>query len=194
MESEMKRVLMTALAAMALAGGLAACVTATPYQQLNPHNTSAGGYSDARLDANNWRVTFSGNSMTSRETVERYLLFRAAELTVSQGDDWFEEVKQTTDKKTDVFIDPFYSSWDYGYGWHPYWRFRRAGYYGGWAAWGPGWGWGYDPWGPTYISTFDRYEASSQIVVGKGSKPDARALDAHEVMMNLGPKIVRPKA
>ena len=191
----MKRVLMTALAAMALAGGVTACVTATPYQQLNPRDTHAGGYSDARLDGNNWRVTFSGNSMTSRETVERYLLYRAAELTVSQGDDWFEEVKQNTDRKTDVSIDPYYSNWAYGYGWHPYWRFRGAGYYGGWggwAGWGPGWGYG--SWGPTYISTYDRYEASAQISVGKGPKPDARALDAHEVMMNLGPGIVRPKA
>lgn len=188
----MKRVLMTVLAAMALAGGLTACVTATPYQQLNPNNASAGGYSDARLDATHWRVTFSGNSMTSRETVERYLLYRAAELTVGQGDDWFEEVQQNTDKKTDVFVDPFYSGWDYGYGWRPYWRFHRFGYYGGWAAWGPGWG--YDPWGPTYVSTFDRYQASAEISVGKGPKPDARALDAHEVLMNLGPGIVRPKA
>ncbi len=193
----MKRVLMTALAVGALAGGLAACETATPYQQLIPGHASAGGYSDTRLDASHWRVTFSGNSMTSRETVERYLLFRAAELTVSQGDDWFEEVKQTTDKKTDVFVDPFYSSWSYGYGWHPYWRFHGAGFYGGWGGWGggwgPGWGWG-DPWGPSYISTYDRYDASSQISMGKGPKPDAQALDAHEVLVNLGPGIVRPKA
>jgi len=190
MESKMKRVLMTALAVAALAGGLAACETATPYQQLNPGNTSAGGYRDAKLDATHWRVTFSGNSMTSRETVERYLLYRAAELTVNQGNDWFEEVQKDTDKKTDVWVDPFYAGWGYGYGWHPYWRFR--GYYGGWNTWGPGWG--YDPWGPTYISTYDRYEASAQIVMGKGPKPSARALDAHEVMMNLGPGIVRPKA
>jgi hypothetical protein len=196
MESEMKRVLMTFLAAAALAGALAACETATPYQALNPGARSAGGYSDTKLDASHWRVTFSGNTVTRRETVERYLLYRAAELTVNQGNDWFEEVQKDTDKKSDVWIDPFYAGWGYGYGWHPYWRFRRAGYYGGyyggWASWGPGWG--YDPWGPTYISTFDRYEASSQIVMGKGAKPDPRALDAHEVMMNLGPQIARPKA
>jgi hypothetical protein len=190
----MKRVLMTVLAAAALAGGLTACETATPYQQLNTSNASAGGYRDVRLDGSNWRVTFSGNSVTSRETVERYLLYRAAELTVNQGYDWFQEVQKDTDKKTDVFIDPFYSGWGYGYGygWRPYWRFRYAGYYGGWASWGPGWA--YDPWGPTYVSTFDRYEALAQIVMGKGPKPDPRALDAREVMMNLGPGIVRPKA
>jgi hypothetical protein len=192
MESKMKRVLMTALAAAAVTVGLAACETATPYQQLSPANAAAGGYRDARLDATHWRVTFSGNSVTSRETVERYLLYRAAELTVGQGGDWFEEVQQGTDKKTDVFVDPFYAGWGYGYGWRPYWRFRRPGFYGGWATWGPGWA--YDPWGPAYVDTFDRYEAEAQIVIGRGPKPDARALDAHEVMANLGPGIARPKA
>ena len=189
----MKRLLMTALATMALAGGLAACGTATPYQQLNPSNAEAGGYRDTRLDANHWRVTFSGNSLTSRETVERYLLYRAAELTAGQGFDWFEEVQQNTDKRTDVFVDPFYASWGYGYGWRPSWRFRRAGFYGGWAAWGPGFG--YDPWGPPgAVSAFDRYEATADVSMGRGPKPDGRALDAREVMMNLGPGILRPKA
>ena len=81
----MKRALMAVLAAVALTGGLAACETATPYQQLNPNNRAAGGYRDSRLDGTHWRVSFSGNSVTSRETVERYLLYRAAELATSQG-------------------------------------------------------------------------------------------------------------
>ncbi len=164
----MKRALIAALAAVALAG-LSACETATPYQPLNPNNVSAGGYHDVQLDATHWRVVFSGNSVTSRETVERYLLYRAAELTVSQGYDWFEQIQQDTDKNTEVFVDPFYSSWGYGYGWRPSWRFHRAGYYGGWASWGPGWG--YDPWGAGYVSTFNRYEVSSQVVMGRGPRP-----------------------
>jgi hypothetical protein len=186
----MKRPLMAAMAAAALVLGLSACETATPYQALNPNAAYAGGYRDTRLDSNHWRVTFAGNSMTSRDTVERYLLYRAAELTTTQGFDWFEETQQATDRKTDVYVDPYYSSWSYGYGWRPAWRFRRA--YGGWATWGPGWA--YDPWGPTYVSTFNRYEASAEIMMGRGPKPDARALDAREVMMNLGPSITRPKA
>ncbi|HEY4030388.1 MAG TPA: hypothetical protein VGM25_08595 [Caulobacteraceae bacterium] len=186
----MKRALMAALAVTVLAGGLSACVTATPYQQINPKDREAGGYGDVRLDADHWRVTFSGNTVTSRETVERYLLYRAAELTLSQGGDWFEETQQGTDRKTDVYVDPYYGGWGYGYGWRPAWRFRHGGFYGGWATWGPGWA--YDPWGP--VSSFDRYEASAEIAIGKGPKPDAKALDAHEVMMNLGPGIVRPKA
>ena len=186
------RRLFTALLAVGALGGLAACQTATPYQAATTTGRYATGFSEFRIDDSHWKVTFRGNSLTSRETVERYLLYRAAELTTTQGFDWFEEIRQDTDRKTDVYVDPFYSSWSYGYGWRPNWRFRRAGYYGGWASWGPGWA--YDPWGPTYVSTFDRYEASAEIVMGKGPKPDARALDAREVMMNLGPGIIRPKA
>lgn len=184
----MKRALLAALAAAAL--GLAACETATPYQRLDPANASAGGYRDVQLDANHWRVTFQGNSLTSRDTVERYLLYRAAELTATQGFDWFQEIDRRTDKKADIFVDPYYSRWNYGYGWRPTWRFRR-GFYGGWSTWGPGWA--YDPWGPSYVTEFDRYDVSAEITMGRGPKP-AQALDAREVMNNLGPGIVRPKA
>jgi hypothetical protein len=176
----MKRVLMTMLAAAALTGGLAACETATPYQALNPQNAGAGGYRDTKLDNSHWRVSFEGNSLTSRETVERYLLYRAAELTASQGFDWFQEVRQNTDKQTDVFVDSF------GYGWSPYWRFYGYGGWGGWGAWGGG---------PGYVSTYNRYEVSSVVMMGRGPKPDVGGtLDAREVLMNLGPGIVRPKA
>ncbi len=41
-----------------------------------------GGYTSAQLAPDRWQVTFSGNSLTSRETVEDYLLYRAAELTL----------------------------------------------------------------------------------------------------------------
>jgi hypothetical protein len=190
----MKRALLAAFASIALAGGLTACGTATPYQALDPKNVEAGGYSQSQLDASHWRVLFTGNTLTSRETVERYLLFRAAELTANQGYDWFMEDDQHTDKTTSLYVDPYYGSWAYGYGWRPYWRFR-GGFYGGWGGyWGPGYGpWGHDPFGPTYIDTYNRYEVSAAITMGHGPKPDAKALDAHQVMDNLGPGIVRPK-
>ena len=194
-----KRTLLAAAAALTLAGGLAACETATPYQALNPSNVEAGGYRDARLDADHWRVSFSGNSVTSRETVERYLLYRAAELTVSQGAEWFEADDKQTDKKTSAYVDPFYTTgWGatYGYGWRPSWRFHRAGgFRGGWANWGPGYGpWGYpDPWGPASVTEFNRYDVSAQITMGHGPKPP-KALNAREVMTNLAPGIQRPKA
>lgn len=183
----MKRPLVAVLAVGALALGLSACETATPYQPLNPANAAAGGYRDVRLDANHWRVSFQGNSVTSRETVERYLLYRAAELTASQGFDWFQETDQHTDKRADVYVDP-----EWGYGWRPYWRFHRRGFYGGFYGWG-GWGPGFDPWGPADVTEFDRFDVSADIMTGRGPKPP-QALDARQVMANLGPGIVRPGA
>ncbi|HWA61707.1 MAG TPA: hypothetical protein VG939_10045 [Caulobacteraceae bacterium] len=179
------------IAAMAAPLGLAACETATPYQPLAAGNATAGGFKDQQLDADHFRVSFSGNSMTSRETVETYLLYRAAELTLSAGADWFETVDRHTDRDRRTYYDPdpFYGRPGYAWGyWRPYWRYHGGW---GWRTWDPFWG---DPfWGDT-VTTVDRYQAEAEIVVHKGPKPegDRRAFDAHEVVANLGPKIVRP--
>ena len=186
----MKRPFLAVLAATAMACGLSACATPTPYQPLSPNNVSAGGYRDARLDSTHWRVGFAGNSVTSREQVERYLLYHAADLTVGQGFEWFQETDKQTDVKADTYLDPYY-----GYGWRPYWRFYGRGFYGGFGGgWGGGWGgpYGpYGPWGPGYVAAFDRFDVSAEIMMGRGPKPP-QALDAREVMTNLGPGIVRP--
>jgi hypothetical protein len=178
----MRRTLLAAAAAVALAG-LAACETATPYQALNPAHAEAGGYAEQRLNPDRWEVSFHGNSLTSRETVEQYLLYRAAELTVAQGYDWFLTDDRQTDRQTHTQIDPLYGP-GFGYGWRPAWRFRGA--YG----WG---GWGYGA--PVDVRQYSRFEVSAEIVMGKGSRPgDSRALNAHEVLTNLGPHIKRPTA
>ncbi len=193
----MKKSLLTALVVTLALGGLAACETATPYQPLSAHNTQSGGYKETQLEAGRWRVTFEGNSLTSRDVVENDLLYRAAELTLAQGFDWFETADRSTDKHTDTYVTPG----PYGYGWRPYWRFYGGAY--GWRDWDPYWGgpfgprWG-PPWGPPWgadVQTFERYQASVEIVMGHGPKPagDKRALDAHEVTTNLASKIVRPK-
>jgi hypothetical protein len=193
----MKRTLLAMAAIVGLAGGLAACETMTPYQPINPNDASAGGYSDARLNSDRWRVTFSGNTLTSRETVERYLLYRAAELTTSQGFDWFVTADQHVDKQTRSYLDPVY-----GYGWYPSWRFYGRRGWGGYGVWGgAGWNYGFGgPWGspwdaPAMVQEYNRYEVTAQIVMGHGPRPvDSMALDAREVLANLGPQIQRPKS
>src|SRR5258706_15466739 len=84
-DRQMSRKSAAVLAALSLSLGLAACETATPYQPNIRGQAASGGYSDVRIEPDRWRVTFSGNSMTSRETGEGYLLFRAAELTLQNG-------------------------------------------------------------------------------------------------------------
>jgi hypothetical protein len=179
----MKKVLIAAAATAALVA-LTACETATPYQPLNPASARAGGYSDVRIEPDRWRVSFAGNSVTSRETVETYLLYRAAELTVGQGFDWFETVQRSTDKQTDTYVSSF---GPYGYGWSPYWRV-----YGGWGWRGGYWG---DPfWNDISVQNIERYETTAEIIMHRGPKPQGNrhAFDARDVMTNLGGKIVKP--
>jgi hypothetical protein len=185
-------------AAASAALALTACATATPYQPLQRGSAVSGGFSEQQVESNRWRIAFTGNSLTSRETVERYLLYRAAELTLTQGYDWFEMVDRQTNRDTRYYPDPFYDSWGgWGGWWGPSWRVYHRGYWGGWSPWGR-WGyWGGRPWGG---SSFDydavtRYEANAEIFMGRGPKPaeSRRAFDARDVERRLGPSIVRPR-
>lgn len=176
------------VAAIGLSLGLVACETATPYQPLQHGSHVSGGYTDQKLDADHFEVTFAGNSDTPRSTVESYLLYRAAELTVAQGYDWFETVERHTEREKRTYIDPdpFYGpGYEWGY-FRPYWNYWGPGF--GWAGWGPYWG--------ADIQTVQKFQATAEISLHHGRKPPgyARGLDAHEVLGNLGPKIQRPKA
>lgn len=184
-------------AVLALAAGLAACATPTPYQPNIRGQGTSGGYSEVRVEPERWRVSFQGNSLTSRETVEAYLLFRAAELTLQQGYDWFAIVDRHTERNARTYLerDPLYSPWygpSYMY-WRPYWR-----YYGhpfGWRTWDPFWG---DPfWADRVdVRTVEKFEATAEIVMRRGAKPanDPRAFDARSVVENLRARIRYPEA
>lgn len=178
----MMRILTVALAALTLT----ACATATPYQPAAP-GANGRGYSELKIEDARWRVTFAGNSVTSRDTVEMYLLYRAAELTLQQGYDYFTLVNRVTDRDT-RFVgtpDPWYGS-AWGPYWSPHWRWYRGG---AWSAWDPFWPRDYD------VREITRYEASAEILMHRGRKPadDKYAFDAREVVANLGPRIQRPQ-
>jgi hypothetical protein len=186
---------MAALAAvLAALAGLSACATATPYQPNVRGQAVSGGFSEVQIEADRFRVSFAGNSLTSRERVESYLLYRAAELTVQQGNDWFEVVDRQTDRDRRTYYEPdrLYRPW-YGYPyWRPHWRYYGARY-GGWRSWDPFWG---DPfWGDRYdVRTVERYEATAEIIMHRGPKPqdDPRAFDARGVIDSIGPRLQRP--
>lgn len=179
--------------AAALAAGtvLSGCATPTPYQPAIGQGEYRNGYSDEQIEANRFRVSFSGNSLTSRETVERYLLYRAAQLTLEHGDDYFILVDRDTEKKTRTYATPSpFSTGPYGY-WSPYWRYYRPYY--GWRSWDPFWG---DPFWDRDVDlrSVDRYEAIAEIVTGRGPKPanDVHAFDARSVLERLGPSVIPP--
>jgi len=179
------RMLAAPLSAVAL---LAACATPTPYQPLTMHGAARGGYSEQRLEDNRYRVTFVGNEFTSRQRVENYLLYRAAELTLQAGYDGFTMAARGTDPHTTTryYGDPF-GPGPWGY-WGPAWRFHTRF---GWRAWDPFWG---RPWGDDFdVSTVTSFEASAEIVMFHGTRPnDPRSFDAHQIVANLGPTIQAP--
>lgn len=190
------------LAALAGATMLTACVTATPYRPATGVGFNRTGFSDQQVEADRFRVSFAGNRYTSRETVERYLLFRAAELTLQTGNDYFIMVDRDTDKQTRTYATPGLGGGFGGFGpyggysgfgyWGPSWRYYGRGY--GWRGWN---GWGGDPfWDRTVdVRTVEKYEAMAEIIVGKGPKPanNVRAFDARSVVDRLGPSIQVPE-
>ncbi len=165
----------------AMIGALTACATATPYQ---PAATDRYGFHEQQIEANRVRISFRGNSLTDRDTVESYLLFRAAELTLANGKDYFVVANRDTEEHSRLqSLGPAHSRFAFDY-----WYFspRR-----GWRAWG-------DPfWDePMNYREITRYEAIAEIAMFTGAKPaaDANAFDAREVQANLQGRIVRPPA
>lgn len=170
-----------------------ACVTETTYRPATGQGFARSGYSDRQIEGDRFQVSFAGNSYTSRDTVERYLLYRAAELTVQRGYDYFIFADRDVDRRSQTYSTPGYGGFGGGFGgfWGPSWRYH-GGF--GWRTWDPFFG------GPFFdngidIRTIDKYEAHAEIVVGHGPKPrdNIRAFDAHDVIRNLGPTIVLPK-
>ncbi|MEO7774715.1 MAG: hypothetical protein ABIT36_12735 [Steroidobacteraceae bacterium] len=177
------------LATLVTCALIAACATPTPYKPAGASG-DGNGYSSRRIDSNRFRVSFQGNSLTSRQTVENYLLYRAAELTVQQKADWFVVARRGTQRKTDTYVDRPFGPGRYGY-WGPTWRYQDPRF--GWRTWDP---YGRGPfWDQTVdVRTVNRYEASAEIIIRKGAKPasNRRAFDAREVMTNLEDAIRRP--
>lgn len=77
-----QRLLPVLLAAVLVAGLTAACtVNPTPYQPLAEN----GGYDEARLQKDVYRVSFRGNSATLETNVLDYTFRRCAEVTLAHG-------------------------------------------------------------------------------------------------------------
>lgn len=184
--------------AVALAG--CAGSGSTPYQPVSSANAVQGGYFDVRLSEDRYRVTFAGNRLTSREQVESFLLYRAAELTLQRGYDWFVIIDKETEREVErdrragpgagLMYDPWFGR-DYFY-WRPYWRYYGPG--GVWQNWYPYYG---DPfWADRFGErTTERFEASAEIRLGRGFMPasDVRAFDARDVMRRMGPDVRQPQ-
>src|SRR5688572_11729949 len=173
----LKRVLAAAALAIMPAATLAACGTTgpTPYQ---PESATMRGYSETKIEDNRWRISFKGNSMTGRETVENYMLYRAAELTLQSGFDTFTIVNRDTDKQSRTREYGGYMGSYLSY----YYFVPRYGWVGAWEPY----------WTPSRYEQVTRYEAYAEILLGKGAKgSDPNTFDARQVSQNLGGEVQR---
>ncbi len=186
--------------AVLLAGAalVAGCATGTPYQAQVSRGPVTGGYTDTQVEPDRLRIAFAGNTLTSRETVEVALLYRAAELTLARGYDWFELADRVTDRKTYASAVGGYGGmaafggWGHGFGHGWGHGFGHVGLHG----FGPGGGL-YSAWGSGLdVRTAERFTATAEILLRRGAKPagDPRAFDARAVQQNLEPRIRRPAA
>jgi hypothetical protein len=179
------------ISALAIIASLGACTTTpTPYQPYRSESAGGvhGGYSDQRLAPDRFRVMFHGNELTSRERVENYLLYRAAEITIANGFDWFV----VADRHTEHDVETYVRRPSPGTYWQPNWRYYRRGY--GWDIWDPGYGRPF--WADTIdVTTVEAFEVEAEIVLAKGAPPpaDAKAFDARRIMSELAPAVVRPR-
>ena len=99
---------------------LAACATPTPYQPATGSGFYRNGYADQQIEPNRYQVSFAGNSLTSRETVERYLLYRSAQLTLERGYDYFILADRDTNLRSRTYSTPGvggFGGWGAGFGW-----------------------------------------------------------------------------
>jgi len=144
---------------------LAGCVSPAVYA---PRDGGSTGYTDQQLSATRWRITFAGNSATPRQTVENYLLLRAAQVTEQAGYGWF--VIDTRDTEADKrYFTEFEGP--------PGWGFHRHF----------GWYWGGFDYAETYPA-LTRYNAYAEIVLltPAQAKAEPRALEARDVIAHVG--------
>ena len=154
---------------------LSACATATPYQPA----VDGRGFTEQQIENNRFRVTFTGNSLTPRTTVEDYMLYRAAEVTLATGRDYFVVSDRNTDART-AYQSDYPGGLGLGLGFGRGHRFHHAYGFGG-----IGFG---------TSTPVTSYQTSIEVVMHDGSKPadDVQAYDARDVIQRLGPTIRRP--
>ncbi len=186
---------------------LTACATATPYQPASKLG-AYDGFSQQMIEADRARITFAGNSLTKRDTVEDYMMFRAAETALDRGFDWFELQRRDLEAKTRVRVSSgFASTYDpyFGYSFFcPRFGWSRGYHYSRPRGFRRNRGFGfrdfYDPFYDPFFDDFDvrkitKYRATAEVRFGKDPKPDNadNAFDARQVIENLGPTIELPE-
>lgn len=201
---------------------LVACATATPYQAASEPG-GYDGFSQQMIENDRARITFGGNSLTKRETVENYLLYRSAEMAIERGFETFtlQERDLETDRKVRVTpgvgsgfgsaygYDPYFGysfyrprfGWSRGYRYSQFAGFNRGSAFSnsifGNSAFGNRgfYGSGYDPFfDDVDVREITKYRATAEVKFGGyQSSENASTFNAREVLQNLESSISFPE-
>jgi outer membrane protein TolC len=166
----MKRLILPALAGVALAAlALAGCATQpTVYQAAAA--PAAVGYSDYRIENDRFRVTFQGGPGASPQYVSDLALLRAADLAIASGYDWFRVTDRFTQGRGDSGprVGLGLGGADFG---------RRSSV-------GVGLGTSFSLGGGPSV------QVTLEVMMGKGERPrDRDTYDARSLRQNLAPRV-----
>jgi hypothetical protein len=136
-----------------------------------------GIFASQKKGASGFHLVLTGHKFTSRDEIEKYLAYRAAELTMAQKANWFTftEVRVKSDAvaapKRDVGGKRYSFRMEY---WRPVWRYKMAGD-STWKNWSPFSGAaffadGVDP------KTIAAFEVSADVTLRNGPMDDANPL------------------
>lgn len=155
-------------------GVLAPALLLTAADQTPPMVPPAGPgvFTSKQLRPNTFKLTVAGHTFTTRRQIEQYLAYRAAQLTIEQGGDWFTLTEDRAKTETADPIparDPSAPRYSFRMKYfRPVWRHKAAG-----AA-------AYERWSPfagaPFPKTIGDFEVTVDIVVRKGPMDDTDPL------------------
>jgi len=134
-----------------------------------------GVFSLQKRGAARYHLAVAGHKFTSRDEIEKYLLYRAAELSLEQKSGWFTliESRSKSDTQPVPKIDPAGPRYSFRMVyWRPVWRYKLAGQ-ADWKSWSPFTNasfWAGD------AKTMTDFEVSADILLHKGAMNDADPL------------------
>jgi hypothetical protein len=136
-----------------------------------------GVYSEVKQSATRYHLTVKGHVFSSRDAIEKYLLYRAAELALQHHFQYFTLIETRRKGDTAPASKPDSSGPRYSFRmnfWRPAWRYKIAGS-SAWSAWSPFSNAAFFAEGKD-AKTITNFEVSADIVMHKGTMDDSNPL------------------